>query len=406
MDAHKKIAQMREERAGLITAMREQNDKAVAESRDFTAEEAQEYGRREARFDELSSIIDRAERLAGLTVDPASTRAAATPDAEERTAGDDAESAEVRRATQTPEYRAAFAKYVRNQAGSVERRALAVARDTDGGFTVPEEWSAKLIEAMAAYGAVRATSTILSTSTGVDIHVPKVEDAMVSAQVGEEQPFTESDDDYDEAILGAYKYGHIVKVSDELVQDSMFDIDAHVRARAARAVALKEGAKLAVGTGSNEPTGLLTAATVGVTAASATTVTFDELIDLYFSVPAPYRNLGSWLMGDGLVKIAAKLKDSEGRYLWQPSLQAGTPDTFYGKPVRTDPFIVDPAINAVTAVYGDLSGYWVRDAGGVVVKVLVEKYADTGQIGYRVHKRTDGDLVDGNGVRSLKMAAA
>jgi HK97 family phage major capsid protein len=272
---------------------------------------------------------------------------------------------------------------------------------------VPEQWNNAFVEARTLFGGIEANATILNTSNGVPIHVPKVVDASPADNTGqnplliaEEGTYTESEDTLDEAILNAYKYGHIVKAADELVSDSMFDIDSFVRSRGGRAIGLRTGERFAVADGTNKPNGIVTAATVGKTFASATVFTADELIDVQHSVPVPYRPFATWLMNDTTVKAVRKLKGQDSQYIWQPGLQAGQPDVLLGSPLVVDPFIASPGASAKPIVYGDLKCYWVRRNGPARILPMVEKYADNGQVGYRLDIRVDGDLVDTTGVKS------
>ena len=148
--------------------------------------------------------------------------------------------------------------------------------------------------------------------------------------IDEEGAYTESDDSFGQVSIGAYKLGTMIKVSEELLNDSVFDLESYIAREFARRIGTKEEEAFFTGDGTGKPLGILAAsggAETGVTAASATAVTADELIDLFYSLKSPYRKNAVWVLNDSTIKAIRKLKDNNGQYLWQPSLVAGTPDT-------------------------------------------------------------------------------
>ena len=135
----------------------------------------------------------------------------------------------------------------------------------------------------------------------------------------------------------------------------------------------------------DRPTGLLHTtggAEVGVTAASATAITMEEVIDLFFSLKAPYRKNATFVVNDATVKAIRKLKDGQGQYLWQPSITQGTPDTILNRPVVTSQYMPIAAAGEKTILFGDLSYYWIADRQGRTFKRLNELYAANGQVGF------------------------
>ena len=140
-----------------------------------------------------------------------------------------------------------------------------------------------------------------------------------------------------------------------------------------------------------------------MTAASTVTITADELIDLYYSLKAPYRKNGVWLLNDSTVNSIRKLKDSNGQYLWQPSIKDGETDTLLGKPVYTSSSIANAASGTKPIAFGDLSYYWIGDRQGVTFKRLNELYAANGPVGFLATKRVDARLIVPEAVKILKM---
>ena len=147
-------------------------------------------------------------------------------------------------------------------------------------------------------------------------------------------------------------------------------------------------------------------AETGITAASATAVTADELIDLYYSLKSPYRRNAVWTLNDSTVKAIRKLKDGNGQYLWQPGITAGAPDMILGRPVRTSAYMPAIAAGAKTIAFGDFSYYWIADRQGRSFKRLNELFAATGQVGFLASQRVDGKLVLPEAVKVLAQKAA
>ena len=145
---------------------------------------------------------------------------------------------------------------------------------------------------------------------------------------------------------------------------------------------------------------------MGVTAASATAITADELIDLYYSLKTPYRKNAVWILNDATVKAIRKLKDNSGQYLWQPSLTEGTPDKLLGRPVYTSAYMPTAAAGAKTIAFGDFKYYWIADRQGRSFRRLNELYATTGQVGFLGSQRVDGKLILSEAVKVLSQKAA
>ena len=215
--------------------------------------------------------------------------------------------------------------------------------------------------------------------------------------IDEEGAYPESDDSFSQITIGAYKLGTMIKVSDELLSDSVFDLEGYIAREFARRIGAKEEEAFFTGDGSGKP---------GVTAASETAITSDELIDLFYSLRAPYRKKAVWILNDSTIKAIRKLKDTTGQYIWQPSLVAGTPDTLLGRPVKTSTFMPAIAAGAKTVMFGDYSYYWIADRQGRTFKRLGELYAPNGQVGFLGSERVDGRLTLPESVKVLVQKAA
>jgi HK97 family phage major capsid protein len=397
-----RLSDLREERHNLYAQMRSQVDD---ESRDGMSEDdLEKFNKRGDRLNELDREIRNRELLHDLE---ARSDAEAAADLERQTAVEAraAEStiAELRSAS---EYRDAFNALMRGGELDAEQRStLNTLSDADGGFAVPEEWTA-LRETLQETAVVRARSEVITTSGGGPLHIPIVEaDAAEPGIVAEQAPIPDDAEEFDEVVLGSYKVSQIVKASEEFVQDSLFDVAGFVGRRLGFRLGIKADKFYTVGTGTNQPQGIFPGATVGVS--NATAVGYDQLIDLYHSVPAPYRGPDlAFYMNDLTIAALRKLKDTTGRPLWEPSLQIGEPPRIIGVPTVASQFAPAMGAGARSVVCANLKiGYAIRDVLGVSIKYLDQLYAGNDQVGWKGKLRTDGKVVDGNAVKALVQAA-
>ena len=285
--------------------------------------------------------------------------------------------------------------------------ALEEGTDSEGGYLVPDEYERTLVEALEEENVFRQLANVIRTSSG-DRKIPVVATKGTASWIDEEGAYTESDDSFGQVSIGAYKVGTMIKVSEELLNDSVFDLESYIAKEFARRIGAKEEEAFFTGDGSGKPLGVLAAtggAETGVTAASSTAITADELMDLFYSLKSPYRKKAVWVLNDSTIKAVRKLKDSTGQYLWQPSLVAGTPDTLPGRPVKTSAYMPVIAAGAKTIAFGDFSYYWIADRQGRSFKRLNELYAANGQVGFLGSQRVDGKLVLSEAVKVLAQKA-
>lgn len=271
-----------------------------------------------------------------------------------------------------------------------------------GGDNVPISFYDRLVAHLIENAAImQAGVTVLNTSGGEVMQIPKTTAHGTAEIVSEGGTILPHDPTFAQASLGAYKYGTLIQISRELLDDNGVDLEGYLAMQAGRALGNQFGAHLVTGDGSGKPTGVLNNSTLGKTGAGGTAGAFsgDDLIDLHYSVIAPYRASRAcrWLMKDTTVGAARKLKDNNGQYLWQPSLQVGAPDMLLGKPVLTDPNVPGVAAEAKSVVFGDFSQYFVRLVGGVRFERSDEYAFNTDLVTYRALMRGDGVLVDQTG---------
>ena len=393
------IVELKQKRAKLIADARAILDKAEKEDRSLTAEELEQYNKIDAEIDRLGKEIEIEERQQAREreLEQLENRAhKPNPGGKEERTGPRA----------TEEYRNAFWKamrHTRNALYADEVRALQVGTDSEGGFLVPDEFERTLIQALEDQNIMRGLATVINTGSG-DRIIPVVASHGTATWTGEEGAFTESDDVFSQITLGAHKVTTLMKVSEELLNDSAFNLEAYISSEYARRIGAAEEEAFINGNGSGKPTGLIVSAQVGKTTAANNAITFDELIDLYHSLKRPYRSRASWLMADSTAKVIRKLKDQDNQYLWQPSVTAGQPDMLLGRPVQISDYVPAIASQAKVIAFGDFKYYWIADRQGRVFQRLNELYAINGQVGFRAYQRVDGKLILPEAVQVLKMA--
>ena len=306
-------------------------------------------------------------------------------------------------------YNDAFWKQARNGGYmNIEvKNALEEGVDLEGGYLVPDEFEHTLIDALTEENIFRKNAHVFTTSSGSH-KIPIVATKGTASWIDEEGAVPESDDSFGQVSIEAHKVGTLIKVSEELLNDSAFNLEAYFTTEFARRINDKEEDAFFNGNGTGKPTGIFNAtggAQTGVTTGSSTTITADEIIDLFYSLKAPDRKKAIWVLNDTTVKIIRKLKDGTGNYLWQPSLTAGSPDTILGRPVYTSQFVPEVAAGNKTVAFGDFSYYWIGDRQGITFRRLNEKYADTCQVGFLATKRLDGKLVLPEAIKVLVQKA-
>ena len=398
-----KILELREKRAKTWEAAKALLDAKRGSDGLLAAADVAAYEKMESEVVNLGKEIDRLERQAALDAE------LAKPLSQPLTGKPAAARGEEKQGRASAEYRRSFWNVMRSKMPGMEvLNALQTGTDSEGGYLVPDEFERTLVEALEEQNIFRSLAHVIQTSSG-DRKIPVVASKGTASWVDEEGTIPESDDAFSQVSIGAYKLGTMIKVSEELLADSVFDLESYISREFARRIGNKEEEAFFNGDGSGKPLGVLAAtggAQTGVTAASATAITADELMDLYYSLRAPYRKSSVFLMNDSTVKAVRKLKDANGQYLWQPSLSAGTPDTLMGRPVYTSAYMPALAAGAKGVLFGDLSYYWVADRQGRSFKRLGELYAPTGQVGFLATQRVDGRLILPEAVKVLQQKAA
>jgi len=284
------------------------------------------------------------------------------------------------------------------------RNAMSTTTTTEGGYTVPTEVASMVIDKLKAYGGMRDVSTILPTSTGVDMNWPTSDGtADVGAIVGQNTPVNAADIVFGTIGLKPYYYtSNKIALPLELIQDSAVDIISYVIDRLSTRIARVQNTHFTVGVGTTQPDGVIPKSGTGKTGLTGQTLTviYDDLIDLKHSVNRAYRRNASYMMNDLSVAIVSKLKDTTGRPIWTPgdaeSIVGGKPDTLCGYPVVINDDVAVMAANAKSIAFGDFSKYTIRDVQGTT---LIRRFDDSAfalsnQVGFCGWTRSGGNLLD------------
>ena len=361
----------------------------------LSLEDTKTYEEMEAKIVNLGKEIERQERMDAMEREmamPVNTPITTKP---ENTKMDD------KKGRASDAYKKAFWNAIRSKYGMASN-VLSEGVDSEGGYLVPDEFERTLVQALEGENTLRSRLHVITTSSGTH-KIPVVASKGEASWIDENGAYPEDDDIFSQVNIDAHKLGTIIKVSEELLNDSVFDLESYFSAEFARRIGAKEEEAFITGNGSSKPTGILESAEVGVTAASATAITADEIIDLFYSLKAPYRKNAVWVVNDSTIKAIRKLKDGNGQYIWQPALKDGDFDTLLGRPVLTSAYMPEIGAKAKPVMFGDLSFYWVGDRQGVTFKRLNERYADMGQVGFLTSKRLDGKLTLPEAIKVLQM---
>ena len=369
----------------------------------MSAEDTQTYERMEQDVVDLGHAIERLERAEQMdremNVDAANPALVNRPDRPDRS--------DTRRGVASDAYKKAFWAQLRGRTSYEIRDALQVGELSEGGYTVPDEFEHQLVEALQEENIMRGLVHVITTASG-DRKIPLVTNYGSASWIEEETQIPESDVAFGQISLGAHKLATAIRISQELLQDSAFDIAGFIINEFQRRAGAAEEEAIISGDGSHKPIGLLhntLGAQVGVTTGNTTAITADELIDLQHSLKAPYRRKAVWIMNDATISAIRKLKDGQGQYIWQPGIKEGAPDMLFNQKVLMSNYMPLPEAGHKVILYGDYSYYWLADRAGRTLQRLNELYAMTDQVGFKLTERLDGRLILPEAVKVLQMKA-
>lgn len=400
-----------EERTKLWDRMQEIQRVAEDEKRDWTAEERTNWDTANSRLDVVCGDIDRLG---------SSAKRGAVDYAQVIETGAEPPRADVPE-DRAAQYAKAFGGYIRhgmsgipveqqhllqNLGGAQEARAQGVGTDSAGGYLVTDEFRNMMAEAIVQFGGLLSLANVITTSSGNAMSWPSNDDTgNVGAILGENTQIAEQDLTFGQSQIGAYTYtSKLVRVSWQLLQDSAFALEPYLARKLGERIGRAAAGHFVSGNGTTQPQGLVTGATAGVTGGTSAqpAITYDNLIDLEHSIDPAYRENARYVLSDGALKILRKLKDADGRPIWNPVPVAGFPATINGFPYTLDNSMAAPAAAARTIVFGDINaGYLVRQVQGIQLVTMRERYADYLQNGYFAYSRFDAKVDNTAAVRAF-----
>ena len=388
-----KINELRENRAKAWEAAKNFLDTHQTEKGTLSAEDAATYDRMEAEVVSLGKEIGRMERREALDAEmnrPVGSPLTSRPGA-----------ADIKTGRASDEYKKAMLTALRTNFRTVSN-VLMEGTDASGGYLVPTEYDARLVEALEQENVIRSLATVIQTSGERKINVAASKPA--ASWVEENGELVFGDATFDQVILDAYKLSVAVKVSEELLADNVYDLESFLINAFGRAIANAEEEAFLTGDGISKPTGIFHATKGGQTGVTTAgnSITADEVIDLVYKLKRQYRANAVFVTSDSTLAAIRKLKNDNG-YLWQPALSAGEPDRLLGYPVYTSQFVPAIAAGQPVMAFGDLSYYNIGDRGARSFAALHELYAGVGQVAFVAKARVDGRLVLPEAVQILKM---
>ena len=395
--------ELREKRAALWEQTKNFLNDHENENGLLSAEDTAEYERLEKEITDMGTAIERAER-ADAVERQLNAQANSTLVGRPQTA-----KPEEKQGTASKIYDRAFWADIRGRGMTSDLRdALQIGELSEGGYTCPDEFDRQLVEKLDEENIMRGLVHKITTDSG-DRKIPLVVDKGTASWVEEENEIPESDVSFGQITLGAHKLGRMIKISRELLHDSAFNLADYIATDFGRSVGNAEEEAIISGDGSHKPYGLLHdtyGAETGVTSASATAITADELMDLQHSLKTGYRRKAVWIMNDATVKLLRKLKDNNGNFIWQPGLMANAPDMLLGQRVLTSYAMPLAAAGNKAVMYGDYDYYYLAQREGRSMQRLNELFAKNDQIGFKITERLDGRLILPEAVKVLRMKAA
>ncbi|MBP7073582.1 MAG: phage major capsid protein [Clostridia bacterium] len=270
--------------------------------------------------------------------------------------------------------------------------------DNAGAYVAPDEFREGFNTALAKENIFRRFATVINLSSA-EGKIQAVSSTGTADWVEDGDPIPESADTFTQFLVKSYKLASLIKLNRSFVTDMNFNLEKYLMGDFAKRFGKAEENALLNGNGTTQPTGILTA-DADVTTADNSTISFDEIISLYFSLKDEYRNNAVFIMHDNTAMLLRTLKDTSGSYLWNSS-----DNTIFGKPVVTSPYMPTVSAGAKNIVFGDLSYYWLIERQPITIKKLSELYALQGQIGFSAYERLDGKLIQPDALKILQIKA-
>ena len=385
------IQELMEKRAKVWETAKNFVDTHENENGVLSAEDNAAYERMEAEIEDLTKAIDRhqkAEQREKELSQPVNQPLTGKPYSGKQE--------ETKTGRASDEYRRAMLNAMRSNFRQVSN-VLQEGVDADGGYLVPEEYDRRLIDVLDEENIMRGLATKITTSGQHKINIAATKPA--AAWIEEGGALTFGDATFDQKYLDAFKLHVAIKVTEELLYDSAFNLENYIITQFGSALANAEEDAFLNGNGTGKPTGIFDAVGGGHLLSTLTAaIKSDDMLDLVYGLKRPYRKKASFIMNDGTLASLRKLKDNNGAYIWQPSYQAGEPDRVLGYAVYTSAYAPKDAIS-----FGDYSYYNIGDRGTRSFKQLNELFAGNGMIGFVAKERVDGKLLVPEAVQVMKL---
>ena len=357
-----------------------------------SAEDAATYEKMEADVQNLTKEIERLTRQQAIDDELAKATSQPIVGKPKNPVEDDSDKPFRARA----EYKKAMLTALRTEFRTISD-VLQEGVDSDGGYLVDDEMDSRIIDILEEENIMRKLGTKISTTGEHKINVAASKPAALWVEEGGALTF--GDASFDQKFLDAHKLHVAIKVTEELLYDSAFNLEKYITTQFGKALANTEEDAFLNGDGNGKPTGVFHATKGGQIAGTNTAaLKSDDILDLVYALKRPYRKGASFIMNDKTLAEIRKLKDGQGNYLWVPSYTLGEPDRIAGFEVRTSAYAPDDKI-----AFGDYSYYNIGDRGTRSLSVLRELFAGNGMIGYVMKERCDGLLVLPEAVQVLKL---
>lgn len=296
------------------------------------------------------------------------------------------------------------------------RATMSTTTGSEGGFSVMTQVARTIVDALKAYGGMRAVSEVVVMEQGNPMNFPGSDGTAETGElIAENTTATAADPVFTSVAVNVFKFGSkIVTVPIELLMDSEVDIEAFVRRRLVQRIGRITNQMFTTGTGTGQPRGVVTGAAVGKTGTTGqtTSVIFDDLVDLIHSVDPEYRKSPRcrFMMNDLSLRNIRKLKDSQNRPIFLPGydgLGGRMPDMLLGYEVQVNQDVATMAANAKSILFGDFGYYLIRDVLQMnLFRFTDSKYAEKGQVGFLMWARSGGNLLDTGAVKHYANSAS
>ena len=373
------IKSQEEKRANLVMQIREVIDSAEAEGRGLDAAELEKINRIEADITAVDESINVAQRSEERFAQAAEVAQDFVPASESRSEGD-------------------ILRQIAETRGSHEFEARTLVNSDD---TVPKGFFDQVFDVARLVGPMLDVGQRFNTSSGEDITYPTLTAYSTATLKAAGSALAESEPTYDSITLGAYKYGLLIPVANELITDAGFDITSHLAQQAGNGLGFAVNAALTTGDGSNKPNGVVNAAGSGITGGTgvAGAFTADNLIDLQYSLDGAARRLPgvAYMANTQTIGAMRKLKDDDGRYLFEVGV--GQPQSFAGYEVVENPAMAAIGTENKSVLFGHLPSYLVRTVGGIQVATSTDYAFNQDVTTFRVMMRVDGDLTHASHIK-------